>query len=200
MKTTMRTLALAMGCGLVTAACAVEDFDDVPSGDAGPGGGADAEPGDGLQARCDIDVTGSTVCLEAAAGRPGDTVEVEVHVLLDPTCDEFHEGFAIVEYDHEVFELASDEVDGDCYKLDAYEFSDGARVVDWYIASDVDGSTECPAPFASGFQGTIDFTILDGAPEDDYSLPLEAATVEGTEDRCDGFGTRGGLIRVLPPR
>lgn len=192
---------LAIGCGLVAGAgCAIDDLDDAPPADAGAGGEPDADPGGGSEARCDREVSTSTVCLEAAAGQPGETVEVEVHVLLDEAlCGEFHEAFATVEYDHEVLALASDEVDGDCFKLDEYEFSDGARVVDWYIQSNFDGESECPEPFAAGSQGTIAFTILPDAPEGDYPLPIETATVGGVDPACDGFASVGGVIDVLAP-
>jgi hypothetical protein len=200
MRERIWTLTLALGCGVVTSAgCEIDDGDDFPVIDAGSGDERDADPGDGIESRCDTEVSTSTVCLEAVGGRPGDTVEVAVHVLLDEgICSEFHEAFAIVEYDHEVFALASDEVDGDCYKLDDYEFSDGARVVDWYIKADVDGSTDCPEPFSPGPQGTIEFTIRAGAPEGEYTLLLETASVGGAEEVCDGFRGIGGVIHVLP--
>ncbi len=194
-------LALAVGFGLAAAGgCDLDDGVGGPEGDAGPGGAVDAEGDDELEPRCETSVDTSTVCLEAVEGRPGDTVEVEVHVLLDePACSEFQEGFASVEYENAVFELASEEAETDCFELQDYEFSDGSRVVDWYITADDDEDSECPEGFAPGMKDTIEFAIRGDASEGDYTLPLDTASVGASDSECEGLGQISGLIRVLAP-
>jgi hypothetical protein len=171
-----------------------------PTTKPAPAADAGADVDTHLAKHCNVSAAQPDVCIENVEGHAGDTIDVEVFLVGDTTCNTANEASGHIALDLKAFSVENQEEIVNCRTRMVGPNVSGGTDLRWNAFGDhvVSGCSDIPL----GKVDTIKVKVAAGTKPGDYKLTWSDAgfigAVGGPMQCSNTSGGMSGIVRVLP--